>query len=221
MTNNRSPAFTLIEVIVVIAIIAILAALLVPSLNSALERAKATKDMSNLRQIGIAMQTLLNDNDQLLPVTTTWPGISTSTTPVLYRKYIATRTVFQSPFDKRTPAESDTAPVSYSINTNMYVKLGANPNILKVVSPSSTFLMAPNYPNAPGDPAKVASWGTSNTTNAPDLQVGGLGETTGTHNNGRQINVLFCDWHTESVTFGPSGTAGTFQNTATHWDPMQ
>src|SRR6266496_5799082 len=38
MTNNRSPAFTLIEVIVVIAIIAILAAILVPSLNSALER---------------------------------------------------------------------------------------------------------------------------------------------------------------------------------------
>ena len=216
-------AFTLIELLIVMALIAILAALATRVFKSVLDRAKATKDMSNLRQIGMAMQTLLNDNDQLLPVTATWPG--TSTTPVLYQKYIATRRVFQSPFDKRTPAETDTAPVSYSINTNMYVKLGTNPNILKVVSPSSTFLMAPNYPNAPGDPAKVASWGTSNTTNAPDLQAGGAGETTGTHNNGRQITVLFCDWHTESVSFGP-GT-GTFQDSTSdplgkkHWDPTQ
>src|SRR6266566_4980235 len=67
MTNNRSPAFTLIEVIIVIAIIAILAAIFVPALNSALERAKATKDMSNLRQIGLLMQTYLNDSDQILP----------------------------------------------------------------------------------------------------------------------------------------------------------
>jgi prepilin-type processing-associated H-X9-DG protein len=146
---------------------------------------------------------------------------------VLYQKYIATRKVFQSPFDKRTPAETDTAPVSYSINHNMYVKLGTNPNMLKIVSPSSTFLMAPNYPNAPGDPGKIASWGTSNTTNAPDLPVGGAGETTGTHNNGRQINVLFCDWHTETLTFGPAATAGTFQDTTSnplglkHWDPTQ
>ena len=222
-TNNRSPAFTLLEVIIVIAIIAILAAILVPSLNSALERAKATKDMSNLRQIGMAMQTLLNDNDQLLPVTTTWPGISTSTTPVLYQKYIATRRVFQSPFDKRPPAETDTAPVSYSINTNMYVKLGATPSILKVVSPSSTFLMAPKYT---GNPGPSASW-TGNTTSAPDLPVGAPAETTGTHSNGRQINVLFCDWHTESLTFGPGTTPGTFQDWQSvplgvkHWDPTQ
>src|SRR5216110_671610 len=137
MKNKYSRAFTLIELLIVAGIIAILFAVAIPAFTAALGRAKATKDMSNLRQIGMAMQTLLNDNDQILPITATWPGISTSTTPVLYQKYIATRRVFQSPFDKRTPAESDTAPVSYSINTNMYVKLGANPNILKVVSPSS------------------------------------------------------------------------------------
>ncbi|PYL76328.1 MAG: hypothetical protein DMF26_06425 [Verrucomicrobia bacterium] len=113
--------------------------------------------------------------------------------------------------------ETDLAPVSYSINTNMYVKLGANPNMLKVVSPSSTFLMAPKYA---GNPGSSTSW-TGTATSAPDLPVGGTGETKGTHNNGRQINVLFCDWHTESVSFGPSGTAGTFQDTATHWDPTQ
>src|SRR5437667_11864602 len=183
MTRNScfARAFTLIEMAVVLAVIAIMLAFVYPAYVGMSQRAKATKDMSTLRQIGIAMQTLLNDNDQILPVTATWPGISTSTTPVLYPKYIGTRKVFQSPFDKRTPAESDTAPVSYSINTNMYLKLGTNPNILKVVSPSSTFLMAPNYPNGSGDPGSSASW-VGNTTSAPNLPVGGLGETKGTHN---------------------------------------
>src|SRR6266404_2763296 len=223
MKNKYSRAFTLMEILVVGAIIIILAALAVPAFTRALESAKATKDLSNLRQIGMAMQTLLNDNDQLLPVTATWPGISTSTTPVLYQKYIATRRVFQSPFDKRTPAENDTAPVSYSINTNMYIKLGANPNILKVVSPSSTFLMAPKYT---GNPGSSASW-TGTTTSAPDLPVGAPAETTGTHSKGRQINVLFCDWHTETLSFGPGTTPGTFQDWQSvplgvkHWDPTQ
>jgi prepilin-type N-terminal cleavage/methylation domain-containing protein/prepilin-type processing-associated H-X9-DG protein len=216
-------AFTLIELLVVVAIITILAALAVPAFTAALERAKATKDASNLRQIGIAMQTLLNDNDQLLPVTATWPGISTSTTPVLYPKYLGTRKVFQSPFDKRASAETDSAPVSYSININMYVKLGTNPSMLKVVSPSSTFLMAPTYA---GNPGSSASW-TGTATGAPDLPVGAPAETRGTHLNGGQINVLFCDWHTETLTFGPAGTAGTFQDWQSdplgqkHWDPTK
>ena len=226
MTKSSPPpaerGFTLIEVIVVIAIIAILAALLIPSLNSVLESGKATKDLNNLRQIGALMQSYLNDKDQVLPATTTWPG--TSPAPVLYPKYVSTTKIFQSPFDKRTPSEANdgTAPVSYSINTNMYVKLGANPNMLQVVSPASTFLMAPKYTDA----GPTRTWpGTAG--NAPDLLVGGTGEATGTHRSGKKINVLFCDWHTEGVTFGPAGTAGTFQDSTTdplgkkHWDPTQ
>src|SRR5262249_28888794 len=195
----------------------------VSAYTSAVERAKATKDMSNLRQVGIAMQTLLNDNDQILPVTTTWPGISTSTTPVLYPKYLSTRKVFQSPFDKRPSLETDLAPVSYSINTNIYIKLGTNPNMLKVVSPSSTFFMAPKYT---GDPRNASSW-TGTATNAPDLAVGGAGETRGTYSNGGRINVLFFDWHTETLTFDPATTAGTVQVAVSnprglkHWDPTQ
>ena len=72
MTKSSPPpverAFTLIELLVVIAIIIGLAAILIPSLNSALESAKATKDLSNLRQIGALMQIYLNDKDRILPV---------------------------------------------------------------------------------------------------------------------------------------------------------
>jgi prepilin-type N-terminal cleavage/methylation domain-containing protein/prepilin-type processing-associated H-X9-DG protein len=217
-----SRAFTLVELLVVIAVIAIVAALAVPAYTSAIERAKATKDMSNLRQIGILMQTYLNDNDQILPLSTTWPG--TNATSVLYPKYIASRKLFQSPFDKRPNLETDLAPVSYSINTNMYAAApGISRNMLKVVSPSMTFLMAPKYT---GDPRNAASW-TGTMTSAPDLPVGAPAETRGTHSSGARINVLFCDLHTETLTFGPATTAGTFQDALSnplglkHWDPTQ
>src|SRR6266513_2969783 len=66
-----SRAFTLIEVIVVLAIIVIMMAMVYPAYTTISERAKATKDMSNLRQIGLATQAYLNDNDGVLFSTAT------------------------------------------------------------------------------------------------------------------------------------------------------
>ena len=228
MTKSSPPpvasAFTLMEVLVVMVIIIGLAAILIPSLRSALESAKATKDLSNLRQIGALMQAYLNDKDGILPVINAAPGIGTNALPVIYPKYVATKKVFQSPFDKRTGSETDSAPVSYSINVNMYAASpGIAGNTTRIVSTSSTILMAPNYNGPPG---VGTSW-TGVATAVPNLAAGGgAGMTTGTHKSGRQINALFCDLHVETMTFGPASTEGTFQDYLLplglkHWDPTK
>jgi hypothetical protein len=118
-----------------------MAAIAVPVFNGVLERAKVTKDLSNLRQIGILMQTYLNDKDGILPVINASPGIGTTAMPVIYPKYIGSKKVFQSPYDKRATDETENAPVSYGINENMYTASpGIAGNMTKVVSPSATIL---------------------------------------------------------------------------------
>ncbi|MBS1709503.1 MAG: prepilin-type N-terminal cleavage/methylation domain-containing protein [Armatimonadetes bacterium] len=65
---RRTAAFTLIELLVVIAIIAILAAILFPVFAQAKAAAKKTQDLSNLKQIGLAIHIYANDNDDALPM---------------------------------------------------------------------------------------------------------------------------------------------------------
>jgi prepilin-type N-terminal cleavage/methylation domain-containing protein len=60
-------AFTLIELLVVIAIIAILASIALPVFSSVQERGKQTKDMSNGKQIALALKQFATDNNGVFP----------------------------------------------------------------------------------------------------------------------------------------------------------
>jgi prepilin-type N-terminal cleavage/methylation domain-containing protein len=64
---RRTRGFTLVELLVVIAIIGALIALLLPAVQAARESARRTTCASNLRQIGIALQSFHADHKKLPP----------------------------------------------------------------------------------------------------------------------------------------------------------
>ena len=65
--RRRLRGFTLVELLVVIAIIGILIALLLPAVQAARESARRATCASNLRQIGIALQSFHADHKKLPP----------------------------------------------------------------------------------------------------------------------------------------------------------
>jgi prepilin-type N-terminal cleavage/methylation domain-containing protein len=66
-TKTFSSAFTLIELLVVIAIIAILASIALPVFSSVQERSKQTKDLSNGKQIALALKQFATDSNGEFP----------------------------------------------------------------------------------------------------------------------------------------------------------
>src|SRR5438874_3629489 len=212
MTRNFSRAFTMIELLLVIAVIAVLATIAYPVFIGILERARVVKDMNNLRQIGIATQLYMNDNDG--EIFSTGLGAA-SWMKQLHPKYLSSWNVFLSPFDpvtnpatpSRTASDDDTnAAVSYGINPN-----SVGISIDKISKPSIFILFAPAQDNSAttvlfqgtagtGAPGVTENAGTSNALLA----------TGGTHSTRTKINALFADLHLENMPW--SGVGATFTN---------
>jgi prepilin-type N-terminal cleavage/methylation domain-containing protein/prepilin-type processing-associated H-X9-DG protein len=70
--RRKERGFTLIEVLLVVGIVLILSSLVFFSLKSALEKANAAKDISNLKQIGVLLQLYAAENNNTLPLLINW-----------------------------------------------------------------------------------------------------------------------------------------------------
>jgi len=216
-----SRAFTLIELIVVLAIIAILMSMIYPMYTSMSERAKATKDMSNLRQIGLATQLYMNDNGGVLFSTTaSWMSqLYNADPPPAPPKYLSSWGVFVSPFDRpisprtSSPKNANSA-VSYGINgTSGVVGMSAD----RISKPTVFIVFAPTQASG----TAVSFQGIGNTTNQANLAASsnvkvvaatstpGGTAVGGTHNSRSRINAIFADWHVETMPWSGTGPAFT------------
>jgi len=190
MTRNFSRAFTLVELFVVMAVIAILLSIAYPTYTGILERARITKDMNNLRQIGLATQTYMNDNDGVL---FTAGGIWMTQ---LHPKYLSAWNIFQSPFDRRAASEVDaSAPISYGLNGNPGSGSSiAGLSVDKITKPSVFIMFAPAQAAGPtvtfggGTAAAVTVYKNTNPAASG-----------GTHSSRTRINALFADLHAETM----------------------
>ena len=229
--NSRlARAFTLIELIVVLAIIAILMSMIYPMYMSMSERAKATKDMSNLRQIGLATQLYMNDNGGVLFSTTgSWMSqLYNADPPPSPPKYLSSWGVFVSPFDRpasprtSSPKNANSA-VSYGINgTAGLVGMSADkiskPSVFIVFAPAQASGSAVNFRGIGNTISQVNLAASSNVTVLAAATVPNGPAVGGTHSSRTKINAIFADWHVETMSW--TGTGPAFTNTtSTGGDP--
>ena len=86
---RKTTGFTLIEMLIALAIIAIIAAILFPVFAGVRERGRRTMCQSNLKQLALAMQQYVQDNEGQYPSVNNWAYASNS--------YLKNTTVFQCP----------------------------------------------------------------------------------------------------------------------------
>jgi prepilin-type N-terminal cleavage/methylation domain-containing protein/prepilin-type processing-associated H-X9-DG protein len=95
----RSKAFTLIEILIVLAVLAVLAGLMFPVLGHVRQRSQQATCQSNMRQLALAIQQYVKDNDSRYPSWRQWR--------VAALQYGASQQIFQCPTPRANPDYPD------------------------------------------------------------------------------------------------------------------
>lgn len=185
--KNSAPAFTLIELLVVIALLAVLASLAYAGARAMIGKGQATKCLSNMRQIGAAMQMFSGDHDGRLPGTSHGVSWTNSLGAYLGPKFIG----------KCPAVPNHRARVSYGWNDSLADSRGQGIRLAAVRSPGSTMAAAEIATNQSSEHFHFAGGrhGASRVTPnqfqaAVNVQV---------HNG--SANYLFVDGHVENLAW--------------------
>ncbi len=210
----RQNAFTLMELLCVIAIVAILIALLLPALTRSQNKARQVECVNNLRQMGLALQSFVNDN-RVYPssfgrTNIDFPGTwmtqlengGFGNDNVKAHAFL-TKGVWLCPAAKWGPGrEKDSIPLCYSYNGYGAAKVGYPTNGIGLQGqyrPGNEFspvaesqVVVPTEMMALGDSFNGAVFFMRGSLQR--LKQPGFGST---RHQGR-ANVTFCDGHVES-----------------------
>ncbi len=139
----RARAFTLIETLVVVAIIAVLAALLFPAYHHVVEGGRAGGCISNLRQLGAALNLYLGEHEMTLPMLKAGRTDTSEEVPVIdntLNQYAPEPRVFACPADRQGIAEK--SGTSYYWNVALSGQRLANLRFLVIATPSQIPILA-------------------------------------------------------------------------------
>ncbi len=125
--------FTILEILVVIVIISLLALIAIPSIGILQARGESAKCLSNLRQIGIALQAYLADNNMEMPTLLAGRRSVEEAGPVLddtLSAYTDNMSIFICPADSTLGKQSGT---SYYWNSALNGQRAGSLNFLQLV----------------------------------------------------------------------------------------
>lgn len=215
-SGGRNMAFTLIELLIVISIITIMAGLLLPALSKAKEKTRAICCASNLKQIGLAFQQYVQDNNDYMPFgydinCTVYSGFAGESNPkwyILLASYLNTKIkscyTLDTPINRAffCPSDTDrTTGSSYGIPHTAFACMPLSGNLRwgklngLVNSPSQIGLMAD---------AKKNTYGMFNWQSLDAIVIQH-------HRN----NLLFMDGHIGSLSYGEL-LIGRFMESSTY-----
>jgi prepilin-type N-terminal cleavage/methylation domain-containing protein/prepilin-type processing-associated H-X9-DG protein len=231
--RTQKGGFTLIELLVVITIISILASMLLPALGKAKEKGVTIYCLSNLHNIGLAMQMYGDDSNDRLPVsyaniTVNGQGYWTSPpTPWMFAlaDYIGRNTnVYRCP---ALNTQFHQSGYSYFMGTRgfsaaqMDEATGALPQvgvILRSITLPSYYILSGDCicPSDPGNADLNNNYFDVSFSGSDNFVPAGQKFPSKIHNN--RVNILFADWHIKNYkSFSPGEMTFSANDPGLNW----